>query len=67
MKQRNLIPLINDIISESVLAPELKYLHFSPKEVAKFNNKDRINIIRRKSDVSDILVGDYIKQSLLID
>lgn len=61
MKQRNLIPLINDIISESVLAPELKYLHFSPKEVAKFNNKDRINIIRRKSDVSDILVGDYIK------
>ena len=61
MKQRNLITLINDIISESVLTPELKYLHFSPKEVAKFNNKERINIIRRKSEVSDIFVGDYIK------
>ena len=61
MKQRNLISLINDIISESVLPPSLKYLNFSSKEIAKFNNKDKINIIRRKSDVSDIFVGDYIK------
>lgn len=61
MKQRNLIPLINDILSESVLVPDLKYLHFSPKEIAKFNNKDRINVIRRKSEISDIFVGDYVK------
>ena len=52
MKQRNLIPLINDILSESVLIPDLKYLHFSAKEIAKFNNKDRINVIRRKSEIS---------------
>lgn len=61
MRNKNLIPLINDILSESVLTPEVKFLNFSPKEIAKFNNSDSITIIRKKEAVSDLYFGDYVK------
>ena len=61
MKKRNLIPLLNDLLSESVLIPQIKFLNFSSKEIAKFKNADSITIIRKKDIISDLYIGDYVK------
>lgn len=58
---KNLMPLLEDILTESVLIPSHKFLYFSPIEIARFHNKDTFKVIRKAADVSDIFLGDYIK------
>lgn len=55
------LSLLKEIINEEIIMPEIKFIPFSSKELERWNNSELINIIRKRSDISNLQLGDYIK------
>lgn len=63
-KMQNNLSLLHSLISEAIIMPEVKFIAFSPKELERWKDADLINIVRKKSDINNIQLGDYIKTEL---
>lgn len=50
-----------ELISESVLIPEIKFLSFSAKQIYRYKNVKEFVILRDQIQSADINLGDYIK------
>jgi len=60
MKKHN-INLIQHIISENIIIPQIKFLAFTPKEIERYKNENEIFIIRPVSKNNNLSLNEYIK------
>ena len=60
MKKHNL-NLIQHIISENIIIPQIKFLAFTPKEIERYKNENEIFIIRPVSKNNNLSLNEYIK------
>jgi hypothetical protein len=52
---------IKQLLNEEIIIPTIKFLSFSPAEIERWKDADCINIIRKKSDINNLMLEDLIK------
>ena len=52
---------IKQLLNEEIIIPTIKFLSFSPVEIERWKDADCINIIRKKSDINNLMLEDLIK------
>ena len=53
--------LLKSLVSEEIIIPTIKFLSFSPVEIERWKDADCINIIRKKSDINNLMLEDLRK------
>ena len=53
--------LINSLISESIIIPEIKFISFTPAEIERYNELDEFYVIRKAEDLRKFSLSDMIK------
>ena len=53
--------LINSLISEQIIIPNIKFISFSPKEIERFHDLDEFYLIRKAEDLRKFALSDIIK------